>query len=48
MHEGMHYVVTDEFGHYIADLDISWEDLFILKQTIFCTVQYGQIIWYSN
>jgi hypothetical protein len=45
--EGMLFHITDEFGHRLADpMMISWGDIYEIKQTFICEVQYGQIILY--
>jgi hypothetical protein len=44
--ETQNFMVTDEFGHYICNIDILYEDLYWLKRGLFCTVQFGQIIIY--
>ena len=42
----MNFLVTDQFGHALDTFFIPWEDLYFIKQTFVCDVQYGQIILY--
>ena len=42
----MNFLITDEFGHAWDTFFIPWEELYRLKETFICTVQYGQIILY--
>ena len=44
--ETTHFRVTDEFGHYICEIDVPWEELYWIKKNILCSVQFGQLIIY--
>lgn len=44
--EEMHFVITTETGEYIHDMFIPWSEVWQIKKTFMCSVQYGQIILY--
>lgn len=48
MDEGMLFHITDDCGNPVCEpLIISWDDIWIIKRTFLCTVQYGQIILHN-
>ena len=47
MNEGMLFHITDQYGHTMCDpIMIPWDELYVLRQTFVCDVQYGQVIIY--
>jgi hypothetical protein len=45
--EAMLFHITDEFGHRLCDpMMIPFVDLYWIKQTFLCEIQYGQLILY--
>lgn len=44
--ETMLFRITDSYGHYLCDLDIPYVDLYWIKKTFICEIQFGQLILY--
>jgi hypothetical protein len=45
--ESMLFHITDAYGHTLCDpMMIPFEDLYWIKKTFLCEIQYGQLILY--